>query len=88
MFRIIALESSGNRFLPFLDKTNGVSSYEAGRFIDILETDKKADGTIEIDFNKSYNPYCAYSDRYPCPITPRENFLDLEIEAGVKAYNK
>ncbi|SED66160.1 hypothetical protein SAMN04487765_0643 [Tenacibaculum sp. MAR_2010_89] len=75
-------------FLPFLDKTNGTTSYGGGRFIDVLTTDEQKDGTIVIDFNKAYNPYCAYSDRYSCPITPRDNYLDIEIKAGVKAYKK
>ena len=75
-------------FLPFLDKTNGFTSYKGGRFIDVLTTDELSDGSIEIDFNKAYNPYCAYSNRYSCPITPRENFLDVEITAGVMDYKK
>ena len=75
-------------FLPFLDNTNGKTSYQGGRFIDVLTTDENADGTITIDFNKAYNPYCAYSDRYSCPITPRNNYLDFEIKAGVMAYKK
>ncbi|WP_348714402.1 DUF1684 domain-containing protein [Tenacibaculum sp. 190130A14a] len=74
-------------FLPFLDKTNGETSYAGGRFIDVLTTDEK-EGVLEIDFNHAYNPYCAYSDRYSCPITPRDNYLDIEIEAGVMAYKK
>ena len=75
-------------FLPFLDKTNGVSSYKGGRFIDVMTTDIQKDGTVIIDFNKAYNPYCAYSNRYSCPITPSENALDLAVEAGVMAYKK
>ncbi|CAM1343934.1 DUF1684 domain-containing protein [Tenacibaculum amylolyticum] len=75
-------------FLPFLDLTNGKTSYGGGRFIDVLTTDKKGDGTIVIDFNEAYNPYCAYSDRYSCPITPRDNRLDIAVEAGVMAYKK
>ncbi|SEB71296.1 hypothetical protein SAMN04489761_1535 [Tenacibaculum sp. MAR_2009_124] len=75
-------------FLPFLDKTNGSTSYGGGRFIDVLTTDELSDGSIEIDFNKAYNPYCAYSDRYSCPITPVENSLNIEIKAGVMAYRK
>ena len=75
-------------FLPFFDKTNGKTSYEGGRFIDVLITDENKDGTIIIDFNKAYNPYCAYSDRYSCPITPRDNYLDIEINAGVMAHKK
>ncbi|MEX6626259.1 DUF1684 domain-containing protein [Tenacibaculum salmonis] len=77
-----------NLFLPFLDKTNGKTSYEGGRFIDVLTTDETKNGTIIIDFNEAYNPYCAYSNRYSCPITPRENYLDIEIKAGVMAYKK
>ncbi|WP_299336063.1 DUF1684 domain-containing protein [uncultured Psychroserpens sp.] len=72
-------------FLPFLDNTNGEESYGGGRYIDmrIPEGDE-----IVIDFNKAYNPYCAYNERYSCPIVPRENYLDLEIKAGVKAFDK
>lgn len=75
-------------FLPFLDDTNGKTSYAGGRFIDVLVSDEKENGFISIDFNKAYNPYCAYSDRYSCPITPRNNYLAIEVKAGVKAYKK
>jgi uncharacterized protein (DUF1684 family) len=70
-------------FLPFTDESNGSSSYGGGRFLDLKVTDKE---TIIIDFNKAYNPYCAYSDRYSCPIPPKVNHLNTEILAGVKAY--
>lgn len=72
-------------FLPFLDETNGLESYGGGRYIDarIPEGD-----SMVIDFNKSYNPYCAYNDRYSCPIVPRKNYLKIRIEAGVKAFDK
>lgn len=72
-------------FLPFLDDTNGKESYGGGRYIDlrIPESD-----TLVIDFNKAYNPYCAYNDTYSCPIVPRENYLNIEIRAGVKAFDK
>ena len=75
-------------FLPFTDATSGQESYGGGRFIDVLTTDENEDGTIIIDFNKAYNPYCAYSGRYSCPITPKENHITSEIRAGVKAYKK
>lgn len=75
-------------FLPFFDKTNGKTSYRGGRFVEITTKDEQGDGTIIVDFNKAYNPYCAYSDRYSCPITPRENSVDIEIQAGVMAYKK
>jgi uncharacterized protein len=69
-------------FLPFKDLTSGNGSYGGGRYIDLLTTDSD---TILVDFNKAYNPYCAYSDQYYCPIPPKENFLDVEIKAGLKA---
>lgn len=72
-------------FLPFLDDTNGEESYGGGRYIDlkIPEGDEAV-----IDFNKAYNPYCAYNEKYSCPIVPRENYLELKVEAGVKAFKK
>lgn len=72
-------------FLPFLDETNGLESYGGGRYIDCRIP--KSD-TIEIDFNKAYNPYCAYNEKYSCPIVPRENYLKTRVEAGVKAFEK
>lgn len=72
-------------FLPFTDQTNGFASYGGGRYIDLKIP---TGNTIEIDFNHAYNPYCAYSDRYSCPIPPRVNFLPVEINAGVKAFKK
>lgn len=70
-------------FLPFTDLTNGVETYAGGRYIDLKIPDSDS---IIIDFNKAYNPYCAYSHRYSCPIPPAENNLKIRIEAGVKAY--
>eukprot|EP00918_Siedleckia_nematoides_P039791 GHVU01086478.1.p1 GENE.GHVU01086478.1~~GHVU01086478.1.p1 ORF type:complete len:201 (+),score=16.53 GHVU01086478.1:782-1384(+) len=72
-------------FLPFMDNTNGVESYKGGRYIEVkLPKDDK----IFIDFNKAYNPYCAYNKKYSCPIVPSENILYVRIEAGVKKYTK
>lgn len=73
-----------NLFLPFKDLTNAHGSYGGGRYIDLLIPKGE---TIIIDFNKSYNPYCAYNDRYSCPIPPDENHLKVEIPAGIKAYH-
>lgn len=71
-------------FLPFLDETNGLESYGGGRYIDARIP--KGDIMI-IDFNNAYNPYCAYNDKYSCPIVPRENYLKTRIEAGVKSFD-
>ncbi|MEL6591161.1 MAG: DUF1684 domain-containing protein [Bacteroidota bacterium] len=70
-------------FLPFTDLTNGQETYGGGRYLDMR---KPKGEKIWIDFNKCYNPYCAYSDGWSCPIPPRENFLEARIEAGVKDY--
>ncbi len=72
-------------FLPFTDLTNGETSYDGGRFIDL---EIPEGNTIIIDFNTSYNPYCAYSDRYSCPIPPEENHIAIKIPVGVRKYNK
>lgn len=73
-------------FLPFTDLTSGTESYSAGRYIDLSFSDIQGD-KITIDFNKAYNPYCAYvSGKYNCPIPPRENSLNVAILAGEKEY--
>ncbi|NHN25172.1 DUF1684 domain-containing protein [Flavobacterium jejuense] len=71
-------------FLPFSDKTCGKESYIGGRYIDMrIPTSDK----VIINFNKAYNPYCAYNYKYSCPIVPLENDLDIAIEAGVKKFH-
>ncbi len=75
-------------FLPFTDDTSGEDSYGGGRYMDVMISDINADGTILLNFNNTYNPYCAYNDRYSCPLTPRKNHLDIEVRAGVKVFEK
>jgi uncharacterized protein (DUF1684 family) len=75
-------------FLPFTDDTSGNESYGGGRYMDAMITDEKSDGTIELNFNNTYNPYCAYNDKYSCPLTPRKNHLNIEIKAGIKVFEK
>ena len=71
-------------FLPFSDLTSGKESYIGGKYIDVRIP--KGD-TIVIDFNTSYNPYCAYNSKYSCPKVPLENDLEIEIKAGVKKFH-
>ena len=71
-------------FLPFSDLTCGKESYIGGRYIDMRIPKTK---TVTIDFNKAYNPYCAYNHKYSCPIVPLENDLPIEILAGVKKFH-
>lgn len=72
-------------FLPFTDFTSGDGSYGGGRFLDARIP---GGDTIILDFNKAYNPYCAYNSGYSCPIPPKENDLSIRIEAGVKDFKK
>jgi uncharacterized protein (DUF1684 family) len=74
-------------FLPFTDITSGEESYGTGRYLDLEITDI-VNNNVVLDFNKAYNPYCAYSDRYNCPIPPRENHLNIAILAGEKIFAK
>lgn len=72
-------------FLPFRDETNGKETYGGGKYMD-LRIPKT--GGILIDFNQSYQPFCAYNAYdYNCPIVPEENFLPLRIEAGVQYHD-
>lgn len=72
-------------FLPYKDATNGEITYGGGRYINLNINDIK-NGKIDIDFNTSYNPWCAYSQGYNCPIPPVENHFDFEVNAGEKKY--
>jgi len=73
-------------FIPFSDESNGVETYPAGRYID-MKLPSREDKTVIIDFNKAYNPYCAYSKFYDCPIPPAENHISITVEAGEKKYH-
>lgn len=70
-------------FLPFFDKTSGVSTYGGGRYIDLRYP--LADSVL-IDFNKAYNPYCAYNPKYACALVPSVNTLTVAVEAGEKKF--
>lgn len=74
-------------FVPFKDKTSGSATYGGGRYMDLKVSDVK-DGNCVLDFNKAYNPYCAYSEGFNCPIPPKENTLLVAIKAGEKNFAK
>ena len=74
-------------FLPFNDLTNYESTFGGGRYIDLNISDIH-DGMVELDFNKCYNPYCAFAEGFSCPIPPDENRLKIEIRAGEKMFTK
>jgi len=75
-------------FLPFTDETSGNYSYGGGRYMDVFKSNINTNGTIELNFNNTYNPYCAYNEDYSCPLTPRDNHLSIEILAGIKDFKK
>ncbi len=70
-------------FLPFMDATSGQETYGAGRYLDV---EPNPDGTMQVNFNLAYNPYCAYNDQWSCPLVPAENRLKVRIEAGEKSF--
>jgi uncharacterized protein (DUF1684 family) len=77
------LENEHGYFLPFADSLAGTETYGAGRY---LEPTRLPDGRFEVDFNSAYNPYCAYNEKWSCPITPPENRLKVPVRAGEKVF--
>jgi uncharacterized protein (DUF1684 family) len=75
----------GSLFLAFGDSTSASETYGAGRYLDIKKTPGSTSMTL--DFNKAYNPYCAYTEKYSCPLPPTENLLRVAIKAGEKSYH-
>ena len=73
-------------FIPFTDETNYKETFGGGRYLDFRFKDI-FDGKMTIDFNKAYNPYCAYKGGYTCPIPPKENDLKIAIQAGEKLFD-
>lgn len=73
-------------FVPFRDGTSGKESYKGGRYVDCVIPEEG--NTMSLDFNKAYNPYCAYNPKYQCVIPPEENRLSIRIEAGEKKFEE
>ncbi len=78
-------EPNGDYFFIFGDKTNGKETYGAGRF---LYSKPAANGTVILDFNKSYNPPCAFTEYATCPLPPPENKLPIRVVAGEKKFGE
>jgi len=81
-------EYHSNFFIPFMDGTTGNASYTGGRYIDFVTDDIKNGNTLILDFNKAYNPYCAFKKGYNCPVPPEENRLTILIPAGEMDFAK
>jgi uncharacterized protein (DUF1684 family) len=84
ILQLLYLGSDGELFIPFIDATSGNTTYGAGRY---LAADIPIGDKILLDFNKAYNPYCAYVDGFSCPFPPKSNILKVAIEAGEKTYH-
>ena len=78
-------QSENGFFLPFVDSLAGRETYPAGRY---LEPEPLSGGRFHVDFNIAYNPYCAYNEKWSCPITPAENRLKVAIRAGEKLFHE
>ena len=72
-------------FIPFTDLTSGNETYGGGRYVN---SDLPVNNQLIIDFNRTYNPYCAYNDDYSCVLPPRSNRIPLSIKAGIKNFIK
>ena len=83
LLKLLFKEGSEQLFLPFIDETSGNETYGAGRYLDL---DFPVNNEMIIDFNRAYNPYCAYTEAYSCPFPPKSNILDMSVEAGEKTY--
>lgn len=77
-------QSQHGFFLPFVDSLAGRETYPAGRY---LQPEPLPGGRFLVDFNLAYNPYCAYNERWSCPITPAENRLRVAIRAGERLFH-
>jgi len=75
----------GKLFFAFGDETSADETYGAGRYLDLEKVPGST--TITLDFNKAYNPYCAYTSNYSCPLPPSQNLLSVAIKAGEKIYH-
>jgi len=84
MYSLDAVEEGDDLFVIFGDATNSISTYGAGRFL--LVDKPNADGKTFIDFNKAYNPPCAFTKFATCPLPPLQNILPISITAGEKKY--
>ena len=73
----------GELFLPFKDKTSETETYPKGRYLSI---EPMAGGKVLIDFNRAYNPFCQFNEKYTCPYAPEENWMNLVIRAGEKRF--
>jgi uncharacterized protein (DUF1684 family) len=81
---LFASADSHDLFVPFRDATSGRESYGAGRYLEVDPPGRE--GIVVVDLNYAYNPFCAYSPEWSCPIPPGENSLAVPIRAGERSF--
>jgi hypothetical protein len=79
-------DGSDRLWVPFRDETSGEETYGAGRYLDLEPDHHRVGSRWVVDFNRAYNPTCAYNPAYECPLIPVENWLDVRIEAGERDF--
>ena len=84
-YQLDALDAGDEMFIIFADRTSGRTTYGPGRFLDVKKPKNNSNKVI-IDFNKAYNPPCAFNDYSTCPLPPHQNRIRVFIEAGEKIY--
>lgn len=85
-YRLDVTDAGKSYFVIFADLTNGKETYGAGRFLSVDKADSS--GKIFIDFNKSYNPPCAFTKYATCPLPPKQNYLSFEVTSGEKMFGE
>ena len=75
--------TTNDLFIPFADVSSGDATYGGGRYMNVT---LGVNDLVELDFNKAYNPYCAYTPAYSCPLPPSSNILSIPILAGEKNF--
>ena len=78
---VLYQHDSGDFFIPFKDKTAPTETYGGGRYLELPLTNLK-ENQLRVDFNQAFFPFCAYNSTFACPIPPKENMLDIRVEAG------
>jgi uncharacterized protein (DUF1684 family) len=86
MYKAFGRDGAAYYSIWFTDKTTGKETYGVGRYLD-FEYEDDTDNIYTIDFNRAYNPYCAYSAEFTCPIPREEDYIDFEIKAGEKNFH-
>lgn len=87
VIKVHIFDEKTHYLLPFRDETNGETTYGGGRYINIPK-ENLSGNTLVIDFNEAHNFYCAYNEKYICPVPPAENKLPIAVPVGEKTYSQ